>query len=709
MRVVLTTAGQALLEANQGPVTVDSYKLGSAFGYIPEPADTNIHGTLIFSGVPSSPLLVNANVVKYSIFLDYNLGPFNFGEVGLFVGTTLFALATGDELIPKIPISSGATGNAIRIDEYLSVVETNYEMWLDLIPSNNEFQMAILASPDQLPPSATAVPNAYIISGASAQQSAFEAYTDRNGLWNFDAYQYANQAVATIVSSTAQSVTINLSDYLDSFSPAYFGQIILQFNTGALYSICRYVLSVVKSGSTATLNFQSPIMQQPVAGDTFVIFGRQALSTTIPNIPIASHTQLGAVVIGDTLTVDITGLIDVDPTAFPVVSVNGKTGAVDLTATDITGLATVAITGQYSDLIGAPPAFTLPIATTTVLGGVKAPADSNITIAGDGTIDLGFSPVKSVNSVTPDANGNVALPSISTIGLVDPTQVASGTDMNTLQTAGLFFILDADVASLTNYPATTDGGTLDIEPLTTTASGGDVIQRLMTSTTQFFRRYNSAGASWSIWVQMTTSGTLPITSTTQLGVMQVGAGLSVTNGTVSTVIQSINGKSDQATVLTASDVGAVPVSEVGEPGGVASLTPVAVSNPPTDPYNYGRLRFYQNTLGSWWNAGLWDASTNHVSQTGGNPSIFDTNTALLDSGMQTIDISYNSSGAPGTVFPDYQTVSAEGMVYRCTNAGTTSLDGTAQWDVDDLAVVVAGKWIKIAVNFTNFVFSAGTI
>ncbi|QRE00313.1 hypothetical protein [Burkholderia phage BCSR5] len=54
-----------------------------------------------------------------------------------------------------------------------------------------------------------------------------------------------------------------------------------------------------------------------------------------------------------------------------VTSVNKKTGDVTLTATDITGFAKVATTGQYSDLLGIPAAYVLPAATTTALGGVK--------------------------------------------------------------------------------------------------------------------------------------------------------------------------------------------------------------------------------------------------------------------------------------------------------------------------------------------------
>jgi hypothetical protein len=49
------------------------------------------------------------------------------------------------------------------------------------------------------------------------------------------------------------------------------------------------------------------------------------------------------------------------------------------------GLATVAATGAYSDLSGTPSAYTLPTATTSVLGGIKVDG-TTITIDGSGVI-----------------------------------------------------------------------------------------------------------------------------------------------------------------------------------------------------------------------------------------------------------------------------------------------------------------------------------
>jgi hypothetical protein len=79
------------------------------------------------------------------------------------------------------------------------------------------------------------------------------------------------------------------------------------------------------------------------------------------------------------------------PTPGIVTSVNGRTGAVTLMSSDITGaggvlassLALVATSGNYNDLLNK---YTLPIATTSVLGGVKA--GTGVSIASDGTINV---------------------------------------------------------------------------------------------------------------------------------------------------------------------------------------------------------------------------------------------------------------------------------------------------------------------------------
>jgi hypothetical protein len=696
MLVQLTNAGAALIEANQGPIEIASYELGTAYNYVPEGTDTNIHGTVVLEGAPSSYVALSANVVKYSVYLDFQSGPYTFGELGLFTGTgVLFALAANTVPLTK-PLNA-----SMRLDIYLSMVGTNYAMWLDFAESNNQFQMAILQSVDQLPQPQNAVPNAYIITPAGGGQSAFLAYTDQSGLWNFDAYAYANQGSASIVGYSSQSVTISQSQFVTGMDPDYVGQVVCQFSTGALYGICRYITTAVQSGGNVTLTFDNPLMITPAVGDQIVVFGRQALSTTIPNLPIATTTTLGGVIVGDTLTVSSTGLINVNATSYPVLSVNGMTGDVVITASNISGLATVAISGSYTDLKNTPTPYTLPIATTSTLGGIIGPSNGHLTIASNGVIDIGFTPVLTVNEIAPDGTGNVNVTSPAVVGLVSPTQIVNGTDFNTLQTCGLFFGADADASSFLNAPTTATGGTLDIEPFTTTATGGDVIQRYTTNAGLYFRRFSQSANTWTPWIVVATAGNaVPIATTTTLGGIIVGAGLSITSGgTLSTNIQTVNGLSTANISITAASVGAIATSQAGAQGGVAvlNINPTQPSTTPaTDPFTYGRIPFYENTLGTWWTAGTWDANANHVIQAQTGNTVTDTNTSLLSSGEQIIDISYNNNGGPGTApTPNYQTVSAEGFAYEVTVAGTTTIDGVTDWQVGDVAICRNGTWKKI--------------
>lgn len=727
MLVQLTNQGAALLNQNKGPIQLSSFQVGSAFNYPPKSSDTGLHGTSLFTGTPTPYGVVNANVVKYTAILDTTVGTFGFGEVGLYSSDgNLFALATSPVLINKEASVNGAAGNSIRIDIYLSMVGDNYQMWMDVAQSNNPFRVATLNSVDQLPPTADAVPNVYIVSGLTPSQMAFQAYTDRQGLWNFDVYQYDLQKEVTITGFSSTSVSIDISDYVSGLTPAYVGELILQFSTGQAYSICRNITNTVVGATQATLSFSTPLALTPVVGDKILLFSRQIQSTTVANLPVATATVLGAIKVGNSLSITTDGVLNINPTSFPVTSVNGLTGDVVLDATNITGFAKVAYTGKYSDLSGAPLSYVLPVASLTRLGGVKADPTGNITIAQDGTLAINFVIVKSVNGVLPNGAGNIQLP--ADIGWVNPAQITTGSDLNTYLSTGLFYVAnDGDAQSLLNGPglvASRTAGMLEVLSSSTTVSGGDyVIQRWNDTNYQYYRKYTKVGATWSSWVQLTPAAGMAIASKTSLGGVIVGSGLNVdTNGLISTAIKSVNGVSTGDITLTAANVGALPNSVLDQFSGVPSLTS-PVLDPTTHPvatdidgYTFGRVKFYDLTLGALYEAGYWDANANHVIQSNLSPAspvptqstTYDANTSLNTGGLHTIDISSGGRNPRVPTGVDYQQVLAEGAVYRVTVAGTTNLDGYNQWDVDDLAVCILGKWVKVTINFTNVIFSAGT-
>jgi hypothetical protein len=470
--VQLTNQGAALLQASEGPITLGQFVLGSAVNYVPEPTDVNIHGTPVFSGVPSAPLASSANIVRYGCILDYPVGNFYFGELGLFTtGGVLFALVAWSELIQKLSSTESPPGNSIRIDVYVALVGQNASMWIETAESNNSFRVAVLSSPDVLPTSQQAIPNVYIISGyAENSQSSFFAYTDQNAMWQFDAYEFGGGEPLTVVSSDSRSITVLADQVQDNMIPSYIGQVILEFSNGALFSVCRYVTTVVFSGIYATFSFDTAILMEPAAGDQAIIFIRQIASTTI-TVPPATHSSLGTVQIGNSLTVTVApsttpGIIDVNynEIPYPVTSVNGLTGAVVLNNTNIEGFAAVAYNGEYSSLIGTPTPYTLPIATTSVLGGVKAPVDGNLVINDvSGVIDLGFTPVTSVDGLT----GAVTLPLATTTapGLM---QVGAG-----LQVTDGIVSADATVAPVTSVSGQT--GAVVIEAVDNSDASGTTL------------------------------------------------------------------------------------------------------------------------------------------------------------------------------------------------------------------------------------------
>ena len=300
MQIQITDAGvSALNSAGSTPLTLGIFKLGDDFNYTPEATDTGIHGTQLFQGNVTAPLIINANLIKYGINLDYSIGDIYFGEIGIFLpNNELFALATNDTLIAKIKQNGSNEGNQIRIDLYVSVVGQNYSMWTDLANSNSSVQVTSVLSVDHLTPSRNATPNIFVVGAVHDKQTSFLAYTDRIGLWTFNQYAYNTylDVVYTIVSATTSSVSIDIAYYNDFMVPDALGDIILQFTSGANYSICRNVSATVQNinSSIVTFSFSTNLLIVPVTGDKFSLFQRTTdYVTSINNImPYSGNVSL---------------------------------------------------------------------------------------------------------------------------------------------------------------------------------------------------------------------------------------------------------------------------------------------------------------------------------------------------------------------------------------------------------------------------------
>jgi hypothetical protein len=288
MLLQLTNAGAALMASETSPLVLDSYKIGTAFGYVPALSQTSLNGAVIYSATPSLPTLEGSNSVKYSVVLGPGL-EFFFGEVGLYKGAVLVAVGVFEVETQKLALNTETdTGGTMVLDFHLPIVSTNYEMWASATASNSTLRAPSLQRPSELPSSRGALPNLYVIQPADITQNSYLAYTDRIGLWNFE--NFVPTGLLTISDSTVTSVTVPAGSEipLGSFRIVPEGEIIIQFASGQWFSAVRYLTRVVPaSGGKVSLVFSSPIPSAAVSGDKLTVY------TKIETTPIATTTVLG--------------------------------------------------------------------------------------------------------------------------------------------------------------------------------------------------------------------------------------------------------------------------------------------------------------------------------------------------------------------------------------------------------------------------------
>lgn len=311
----LTDIAVDKLNNSSEPIVMTRYVLGNAHNYVPNRYMTGIKGVTTWQGEPSSPLPTSANIIKYGIYLDFDIGDFDVGEIALYTADgELFAIGVLSELVRKQKIQPNESGNSLRIDVYLSMVGQNYSMWVDYSEMNNQMDVPNVTSVDQLPAPKDAQPNVMIVQGESSERPALLAYTDRNNLWSITGYTFLRDATNeyTVLSSTPQTIVVEVSG-LDKLTPEFLGQKVIQFSTGGLYGICRVVKAVVELNNTYVLELVTRLAIQPEVGDKLQVLTMQDAFGKYQQLPVATKTRLGAVIVGEGINVSASGVISVPP------------------------------------------------------------------------------------------------------------------------------------------------------------------------------------------------------------------------------------------------------------------------------------------------------------------------------------------------------------------------------------------------------------
>lgn len=540
MNFQLTDYGVNLFKTAPTPPVLDMFRIGSAFNYLPASTDTNIRGTLLDQGTPGLPVVISANVIRYSVLMDTSIGTFQYGECGLFYQGQLVALGAESTLRDKI--KAGVTdGNLRRIDAYLSEVGLNFDMNSDQAESSNAFRLSRLQSVDMLPQVGNTSVNAFVIAGQSSAQSAVMAFTDKQALWNFTDYAFGIAQSATVTAVTTNSVTIAAADYSENIRPDYRGEIIMQLASGPLYSICRFIDNAQVSGANVVMQFSTAFATLPNVGDKLWFYRRNDYSTQEPTIPIATATVLGAIKIGAGLIVLPDGTCSVDIPAASVTSVNGQTGTVTINAQNLPGLATVGKSGSYNDLLDKPNPYTLPPANNATLGGIKVGA--GLAVTADGTLSAALSlpvatsavlgGVKIGAGINVTADGTISAASIapataSTLGVV---KIGSGITVAGDGTISAALAYTLPIASVGALGGIRVGAGLSIDGSGVLSTTSNYTLPAATSGTLGGIK---VGTTLTVAVDGLLNYNLPIAGTNTLGGVKIGAGINVSgDGTIS--------------------------------------------------------------------------------------------------------------------------------------------------------------------------------
>jgi hypothetical protein len=272
--LVVTNAGLAVASvANpEGPfIHIVGMRIGSSFGYTPDRSQQGLRGTTLFSGAVTSWQSIGDNTLDIVITIPPEAGPFQFGEVGLYLAdsagvfstdSVLFAIAAFDDLQTKFSslgtnvISSYTFHCLLKLEQSVAVFQIDTSgappsvvdvyQWSDIYPPS------VSANPD-LPMSLVKELNA---SGeASLLTNASDAQWTMVGAPYF---QYKNphndSSTFNVANASTSWVEILLSELMTQDLTSLNRRFVLRTQDGFFRSV-QSVVNGNASGGNPTLRF----------------------------------------------------------------------------------------------------------------------------------------------------------------------------------------------------------------------------------------------------------------------------------------------------------------------------------------------------------------------------------------------------------------------------------------------------------------------
>jgi hypothetical protein len=266
----ITTAGRALIAANPSGVNITRAEFASGFNYVPSADPTTLHGSVVYTAnAVFAPEVVNANTLRYTVFIPGPVGPFTFGEVALYAQDVLFGVGAQVTSITK---TAGATDNAYRLDVFVDLLAGQNFASFDVVSSATSNFFPRVPSVDALVAPHYDTNNAYVVYGTPQAGEGFMAYSDPTGIWTFSnkPHVWFSGSVTSIGDMGLLSNELVGATYNGNYN-----DLVLQFITGALRGYCRKLTEVTTNGQFIwnTLLLEKT---RVVPGDLFVVSGPSA-------------------------------------------------------------------------------------------------------------------------------------------------------------------------------------------------------------------------------------------------------------------------------------------------------------------------------------------------------------------------------------------------------------------------------------------------
>jgi hypothetical protein len=164
-QLVITDAGTtaASLSSPNGPyINIVQFKIGTGVNYTPTNLDTGLHGTVLYTGTPSHFYYYDEKTIGIVCEMAADVGPFQFGEIGLYLPNGLFALAAWPRLQSKLHIAIDGVPNVWRFHALIRLQQGAASFFVNTTNQNNLLEVAstaFITAPSAMP----TAPNAVIV------------------------------------------------------------------------------------------------------------------------------------------------------------------------------------------------------------------------------------------------------------------------------------------------------------------------------------------------------------------------------------------------------------------------------------------------------------------------------------------------------------------------------------------------------------------